>query len=123
MHSCGSEVSAGYGFQTVGYIDNVPHLLEEWSISSDSIVRPNIVFNTLTDLVGYMNSVEMLVVFGMLMEWMLDLANPSVSYRTGTGLVYFALQPVRTTYISYNYYVGYSSANLLIDQGCHEAVQ
>ncbi|MBX7260200.1 MAG: gliding motility-associated C-terminal domain-containing protein, partial [Chitinophagales bacterium] len=118
---CGSEVvSAGYGFQTVGYIDNVPHLLEEWSISSDSIVRPNIVFSTLTDLVGYMNSVD---ASG---AWYVDgmnvrPANPSASYRTGTGLVYFALQPeVRTTYISYNYYVGYSSANLLIDQGCHE---
>ncbi|TXJ10227.1 MAG: gliding motility-associated C-terminal domain-containing protein [Acinetobacter sp.] len=117
---CGTEiVTAGYGFQTIGYMDNVAHLLEVWSIDSVRTVYPNINFQTLEELAEYMNTVDTTG------EWYVDglnvrPGNATDLYRTGSGIEYFALEPeVRTNYIPYSYNVGYSGTKLLLDTGCH----
>ena len=117
---CGTQVvTSGYGFQTIGYLENVSHLLESWSIDSTRTVYPNINFQTLDELVVYMNSVDTLG------AWYVDglnvrPGNSSDIYRSGSGIQYFASEPdIRTNYIPFSYNIGYSGAKLLIDTGCH----
>jgi gliding motility-associated-like protein len=117
---CGTAtVDAGYGFETTNYVDNVPHLLESWALDSVRSVSPNINFTNLEELVEYMNSVDSTG------DWYVDglnvrPANTSSIYSTGSGIQYFAIEPIAKTYfVPYSYSVGYSGTKLSLTAGCH----
>ncbi|MEZ4879895.1 MAG: gliding motility-associated C-terminal domain-containing protein [Chitinophagales bacterium] len=120
---CGEAiVEAGFNFEVIDYVDNVPHLLEVWGVNSTTTLAPMVNFSNLTELASYMNSVD---ASGM---WFVDglnikSANPNLSYSTGTGIHYFAWTPEASTYTAqYNNRISYSATKLTLTEGCHEVI-
>jgi gliding motility-associated-like protein len=120
---CGEAiVDAGYNFQVVNYVDNVPHLLEEWGIDAGNTLSPFINFNTLSDLADYMNSVE--PTGGWYVDGLnIKASNPDIAFRTGSGLQFFSEDPEAATYtVRYNDRTTYTGSLLKLSKGCHNVV-
>jgi gliding motility-associated-like protein len=120
---CGEAiVDAGYNFQVVNYVDNVPHLLEEWGIDAGNTLSPFINFNTLSDLADYMNSVE--PTGGWYVDGLnIKASNPDIAFRAGSGLQFFSEDPEAATYtVRYNDRTTYTGSLLKLSKGCHNVV-
>jgi gliding motility-associated-like protein len=118
--NCGQTITdAGYNFTVIDYVNNVPHLLEEFGIDATTTLTPNINFNTLEDLAVYMNTVDAAG------AWYVDglnikAGNPAIRYRAGTGLQFFSEDPEAASYtVRYNDKTTYSSSLLSLTTGCH----
>nr|MBP6659180.1 gliding motility-associated C-terminal domain-containing protein [Chitinophagales bacterium] len=123
ISGCGSSTNiAGYNFQDVNYVDNVPHLLEQFSLDSSQTFTPNINFTTLSDLVDYLNTIDPAG------NWFVDgfyikPANPSARYNTGSGFTFFSLQPQAATYnVKYFDKTIYNGSVIKISNGCHQVL-